>query len=95
MLLSDFTGTYRSGGKPALPYRQSLAVVEFVGVCYVVSSACARVTTPTCDQGSLRAFDCCSPGRAERLVTLSQGHQKFLRCPLTGQQQALSSAALE
>lgn len=30
------------GRKPALPYRQSMAVVEFVGVCYVVSSAYAQ-----------------------------------------------------
>ena len=45
-----FIGTYMSGRKPALPYRQSLAVVEFVGVCYVVSSAYARVITPNCDR---------------------------------------------
>lgn len=39
-----------SGRKPVLAYSQSVAVVEVVGVSYVVSSTCARVMTPNCDQ---------------------------------------------
>jgi len=71
-----------SGRKPALPCRQSLTAAEFVGVCYAVSSACARVITPGCGQWSVRVFDYCNPKTAERPGRLSQGHQKFLRCPL-------------
>lgn len=83
-----------TGRKPALAYRQSLAVAEFVSVCYIASSAYAREITPACDGWSIRAFDCCGCGTAEKLVLFGQGHQKFLRCPVAGQQHAFGIAVL-